>query len=465
MIVYGALVLVILVTLVFYLIDRTRILWWEFFVPIGITLGLIFGIKSMINYSAVQFTEYWGETMTYVVEEEPYNYWHHQTCSRSVPCGTDKDGNTQYCTEYYDCSHQEDVGPHWWCKTNLDNDYRLTEHQHDSIVALFGTGKRITDTRENYDSDDRAVGSKGTKFEGTTVGETSNVLTTTWNGSDPTRKGVFTEHSYENRIKASDLTLFNIMVVKESEADSLGLYKYPEIKDNINYPTILGKNIPRKVQEDFKKLNAKFGPSNKLRLWVLVFDNKPVSIAPLQENYWVKGNKNELVICIGRKGEEIQWAYSFSWSLSADLTAEVTQKVLNLYSIIYVTNKNKKFPMAIPLVGQLKKTVSDYTGIDTNLLAGIPVEVVYGLLPKGITGKDVAMVMKSKTPVLTEQTWEAYYDYLNSNLNKFQKRSFEEFSYLKVEPKKWQIIMIYIIALIVAVGINLWTFSNEFEDD
>jgi len=465
MIMFGALLVCLAVTGVFYFIDKKRYLWWEFFIPVAATLLIIFGMKALVDHSSVQFTEYWGETIISVYEEEPYNYWQHQTCTRSYPCGTDSEGNTEYCTETYDCSHQVDVGPSWSCKTDLGNQYSITENKYDSIKILWGTPRKVINSHRNYASRDRCSGSNGTKFEGKRVGETSYVWQTDWPGTEPTRKGYFSMHQYENRIKASDLSLFNISVVTEEEADSMGLYDYPEITgggwfrigDNIDFPTILGPNISKQTQENFRKLNAKFGPSNKLRLWVLVFDNKPASIAAYQENYWVKGNKNELVICIGTKGQEITWSHSFSWALSGELTAEVTQKVLDLYTMSIETKTGQKLPIAIPINSKLKETIGQATGIDTTLLPPV--------LPLNFKTKDITKITRSKTPVLNDQTWEAYYKYLDANLHRFEKRSFEEFSYIKIVPKTWVVVLLYILALGIAIGVNFWTFQNEFNDD
>jgi hypothetical protein len=397
MIVYGAFIVSILISLVCYFLYPKKILWWEFIVSISITVIVIFGLKSLIAYASVEFTEYWGESIVCIVEEEPYNYWHSEMCSRSYACGSDDKGNTTYCTEYYDCSHQDDVGPQWWCKTDLNNTYSLTEQSHDKIKKIFATSSKITDSKENYSPNDYASGSRGTKFGGKRVGKVSYAYSTYWNKSDLTRKGVFTKHSYVNKIKASDLSLFNISIISEKEADSLKLHKYPDVENSLSYPTILGSNVPEQIQEKYRKLNAKFGVSNKLRLWVLVFDNKPSSIAIKQENYWVKGNKNELIICIGRNKQNIDWTYSFSWSLSNDLTAEVNQKALELQ-------------------------------------------------------------------VLDNKSWNNYYDYLNANLHRFNKRSFKEFNYLTVELKTWQIILIYVITIALSIGINVWAIKNEFND-
>jgi hypothetical protein len=456
MIVFGALIVVIIVTAVFYFLNPKEYKWWEFGIPLVITLGLIFGAKALIDHSSVMFTEYWGETIVSVHEEEPWNEWISQTCTRTYPCGTDSEGNTEYCTETYDCSYQADYGPEWYAKTNLGNTYRMSEYLHDSLVLAYGTGKNITGSRRNHSPRDRCSGSKGTKFQGKSVGKQSYIYGTQWPNNEETRKGVFTEHRYENRIKASDLSIFNIPIVSDEDADSMGLYKYPERIDRYNCPTILGKDISPEVQRDFVKLNAKFGPSNELRLWVLVFEDKPSITAQYQENYWVRGNKNELVVCIGKKGNSVQWSYAFSWGLNGTLTAETASKVLELYEYTVITKTGQKLPVAIPIVKELKGVISNATGIDTTLIPpALPI-------PNGI--ESIQEIKKSSGPVLTDATWKEYYNYLDKNLHKFQRRSFEEFSYLKVEPKTWQIVLIYILALLVSGGINIWASMNEIHD-
>jgi hypothetical protein len=456
MIVFGALIVVIIVTAVFYFLNPKEYKWWEFGIPLVVTLGLIFGAKAIIDHSSAMFTEYWGETIVSVHEEEPWNEWISQTCTRSYPCGTDSEGNTEYCTEYYDCSYQADYGPEWYCKTDLGNSYSMAERVHDSLVAVYGTGKKITGTHRNHSARSSAAGSRGTKFEGTTVGKESYVYGTVWPKTESTRNGVFTKHRYENRIKASDLSLFNISIVTEEQADSLGLYDYPKDIDRYNCPTILGQNISPSVQADFRKLNAKFGPTNQLRLWILVFEDKPSLTAQYQENYWVKGNKNELVVCIGKKGNKVQWSYAFSWGLNGALTAEAASKVLELYEYTITSKEGQKLPVAIPIVKELKGAIFNATGIDTSMIPPV--------LPLPIGTESIQNIEKSSSPVLTDRTWNEYYKYLDSNLHRFERRSFEEFSYLKVEPKTWQVVLIYILALLVSAGINIWASSNEIHD-
>jgi len=459
--VYLALLIPIVVTGIFYFFRKSQFVWWEFFIPIVAVLLATVIAKVVVDHTSVMFTEYWGSSVTAVYEEEPYNYWHHETCSESYACGTDSDGNTEYCTRYYDCSHQDDVGPSWWAVTNLNEKFDISEKQHDELVQQFGTKKTITDSHDNYDSDDKCVNSKGTKFEGKRVGQTSYVYQTRWGGQDETRKAYVSRHTYENRVKASDLTIFNIAIVKEEQVDSLGLFRYPEHKksnlfgktNGLEYPTILGGNISKQTQENFRRLNGKFGVSNQLRLWILIFENQPMSIAQYQENYWVKGNKNELVVCIGKKGNEIQWSHAFSWALSDVLTAEVKNEVLNLYS--YKDSVVQKKNPIIPVTKDIQEKVFGETGKE--LPEVLPI--------KNPMSADTIIRVKSKTPVLTEQTWYYYYEFLNKNLNRFERREFKEFSYLTVEPSTGAVIFIYILALLIAVGVNIWVISNEIYDE
>ena len=463
MIVYLALLIPLIVTGGFYFFRKSDFAWWEFFVPFGIVLIAIIISKLIIDHSAVSFTEYWGSTVTSVYEQEPYNYWHVESCTRTYSCGTDSKGNTKYCTETYDCSHQEDVGPAWSAETNIGETFNITEQSHNELVRQFGTQKASINSRNNYSPRDRCVGSNGTKFEGKRVGEVSYDYQTKWDGSDNTRKAFTSVHNYINKIKASDLSIFNMQIVKEKDVDSLGLFRYPEyntggwfgMTKGLDYPTILGGDVSKETQEKFKRLNGKFGASNQIRLWILVFENKPMSISQYQKNYWVNGNKNELVICIGKKGDEILWSDAFSWSHSDVLTTAVKNEVLNLYTYKDSVVK-REIPKMLPTTKELQKKVMGKASkkIPSNMTP----------VPKQVLA-DTIIRVKSQYPVLNEQTWNEYHEYLNNNLNQFQRRSFEEFDYLTVEPSIGAIIFIYILAILISVGINFWVINNQFYNE
>lgn len=435
---YLALIVPLILTTIFYFIKKHEFTWWEFFIPIGSVLIAIFISKIIIETSTTRFTEYWGSTVVSVYEQEPYNYWVSKTCSREVACGTDSDGNTIYCTEYYDCSYQEDVSPKWWAITDINQNISINERLYEELVQQFNARPQTIKTHRNHSSRSRAVGSRGTKFEGKAVGRESYTFQANWDRREETRKPYTSKESYVNKIKASDLTIFNIDVVSQQEADSLGLFEYPDFINGFEYPTILGIDVSKDMHDNFRKLNAKYGVSNQLRLWVLVFKDKPLSHAIKQENYWVKGNKNELVLCIGLGDDNrIEWSHTFSWALSTSLTAEIKYDVMELY-MYRDTVQEIKLP---PMLGMIDDVIQNAIGDRTNIVKDPPY------------------------PVLNNTTLNELHRYLYDNLHRFERRSFEEFSYLKVMPSKKAIIIVYIIAFIVSLLTNLWVINNDVNDD
>lgn len=403
MIIYGAILLSFAITLVFYLLHKDQYKWWEFFLPPISTAVVALVFKLIFSTIGYNFNETWGSTIVSITEQEPYNYWHSETCYHDVPCGTDSDGNTEYCSEPYDCSHQVDVGPEWKAVTSINEHLSLTEKQYDSLVYQFGytmNSRTIIDQHRNHSPNDKSAwfSSRRSKFEGKKVGKVSYVYETKWQGEDHTRKAVSTIHKYVNKIKASDLTIFNIKVIDKKQADTIGLFEYPKMTDYFSYPTILCDSISPRIQENFRKLNGKFGPSNQMRLWVLIFEDKPATVGEYQKNYWVKGNMNELVICMSKKDTLLQWVNVFSWTTNESLPIEIRN---------YITNQGK----------------------------------------------------------VNEKSLDELYTYLNENLSKFQRRDFSEFDYLKRRNKPWENIVVYIFGILASIGMNFWVSRNEFSDN
>jgi len=449
--IFLALLVPIFVTLGFYLWKKTEFTWWEFFIPFGTVLVVIVISKLIVDYTSVTFDEYWGSTVVSVVEEEPYNYWKTETCSYTTS-STDSKGNTTTTTHYYDCSHQVDVRPDWTAYTNIKESFGISEAEHDRLKKQFGNKPRITETHQNYDPSDDCAGSSGTKFENRSVGAVSNVLQTDWNGSDETRKAYTSVHSYENKVKATDLSIFNISVVTKKQADSLGLFEYPKKGQGLYVPTILGKNIPENIQERFRRLNGKFGVSNEMRLWILVFDDKPSTIGQLQENYWVKGNMNEFVICIGRKGDRIMWTHVFSWATSTTLIAKIERTTNNLYVYKDSTAIKQIMPIkAVPLTQKIRKKMK--------------MDKTMQIIPLDVKDSVYTIRVKSKFPVLNAQTWNDLYGNLNSDLKQYKRRDFKEFSYLTVNPSRTAVIIIWILAFIVSILTGFFVTHNNMSDD
>ena len=121
------------------------------------------------------------------------------------------------------------------------------------------------------------------------------------------------KNSYQNKILASH-SIFKFEDIDDEDADSLGLFRYPDINDH-DQAVILGFRAGKDVHKQYKYINSIYGSRKQLRMYVLVFRDKPLEISEKQKSYWQGGNKNEFVLCLGyntKKGT-IDWCNPFSW--------------------------------------------------------------------------------------------------------------------------------------------------------
>jgi hypothetical protein len=151
-------------------------------------------------------------------------------------------------------------------------------------------------------------------------GKDGDCYVTSWNGDPYTAEPAVTMHSYVNKVQASR-SVFSYPKISKEEARAKGLYEYPEFYDRYKQLAILGLDsvdLPNEVEGErmMEYVNGAQGPSDKVKVFVLLFPGKSPLIAKDQEAYWVGGNKNELVICIGLKEgtSEITWVQPFSWT-------------------------------------------------------------------------------------------------------------------------------------------------------
>jgi hypothetical protein len=166
--------------------------------------------------------------------------------------------------------------------------------------------EEFVDMQRSYHSKD------GDKYEVNICGARDNIFP------------YFSQHSYVNKVQASG----SVFKFKEVNKDDFGLFDYPEIVDSY-IPSILG-DVPDKDKANriLDVLNALYGMDKKMRVWVLFFKDKPLQAGVDQENYWMGGNKNEFVVCIGLKNDNtVDWCYPFSWSEKELLKVETRDYV------------------------------------------------------------------------------------------------------------------------------------------
>lgn len=301
---------------------RKNLTWWEIVIQFGVAIILIVISKAITEKINITDTEYWGSSVVQAEYYEPWNEWITQTCTREVPCGTDSQGNTEYCTEIYDCSYCEEHSARWQV---LVTDYSgnlkaigISQELYQQIIKKFGNSKFVDLSRKYYTKD-------GDKY------------VSTWPETFETYHFIASEHTYDNKVQVAK-SVFNFPEVTEEEIKQYGLFQYPEVDANHDLPTILGPKVSglNFAEKKFKYLNGILGPKKLVRVWVLLFNNQPRQAGLLQEALWKKGNKNELVVCVSLdKRENIQWSYVFSWTEKEAVKIETRnfideQKKLNL---------------------------------------------------------------------------------------------------------------------------------------
>lgn len=175
-------------------------------------------------------------------------------------------------------------------------------------------------------------------------------------------------HTYKNKVKVSK-SIFNFEDISEKDAKKLGLYDYPEIYDRYKQDYVLGYNSFSKNDSGRKYINyinAVYGPKYQFRTYILIFKNKDISISEKQKSYWVGGNKNEFIICVGidSVSNKIKWSNAFSWCDTPSLEIYTEQFLsgqdsLNIYSIADFLSKK------VPTLWKRKEFKDfDYIGIE-----------------------------------------------------------------------------------------------------
>jgi hypothetical protein len=388
---------------------RVRVNWWEMLMIILIPFLFSLLFISIVINQKTKTTEYYGSVVTNLYEREPYNEWHHEICHRDVPCGTDKDGNTIYCSEPYDCSHQDDYCADWYLKTNIGENINLNEQDYYYFLNKIGGQRNVIDQIENYAPRDKVktCWDNKSKFKGKCVGEISNKYESIISITSPLSKqiGVITEHTYENRLKNTDYSVFGYQKVDTADVKYFGLYELPNPENYFYQEIILGENISPKIQEYFNTMNGWIGSKDSCRVFICLFKNKPQSVGLLQESYWVGGNKNEITICIGLdNNDSIQWVYPFSHSFTKS--------------------------------GTLQQDLKDF---------------FYNL------------------PKLTDNVWYIVADNLLIQIHsKFHRIEFtnpsEGFSYLRIDPPQWAVILNIILTLLICLGVTAFSVFNKFDN-
>ena len=299
-----AFVLPFIVAIFLLFFFRKETTWWEYILLIVPSI-LVFFITKLVMVSVnTSDVEYLGDYITKVRHYDEWDEWIHRRCTRTY-----KSGKTTV-TQTYDCSYRK-YHPERWSYFDQDGNehWLFYKEEYDLIRKRFKTPEHFIDMKRKYYRID---------------GDAQEYL---WNGTESTIYTVTHENSYVNKIQASR-SVFNFTKITDEEAETLGLYKYPEIV-NYDQTPILSKNFSVSTKQEYaiRYINGFYGKKYQFRIYFLLFPyENGIEISELQRSYWVGGNKNELIVCLGMKDStHIGWCNAFSWCDSPKLELKTEQ--------------------------------------------------------------------------------------------------------------------------------------------
>lgn len=316
MIIYGALLIPVLVAVVLYKFFKHETLWWEFLVPFVASLLFVVVFKLLVERRQVASYEYWGSMVQRVEYYEAWDEWIEQTCTSTCCC--DKDGNNCTTTSY-DCSYRRYHPAEYRLYTTTGEVITIDAAEYERVKKLFGAEQFIDLHRSYYTQD-------GDKY------------VCQWPGDSTTALPATTRHTYENRVKAADQSVFHFQKLSKEDVATYALKAYPKIQGFYTMDAVIGDSSLDALRANAKLqyLNGALGSQKQVRVFVLVFKDQPREAGLYQEWHWSGGNKNEFIVAVGIDHQRrVQWCHPISWTTNELLKVRVrdyvqAQATLNL---------------------------------------------------------------------------------------------------------------------------------------
>ena len=277
-----------------------KVLWWEALIPAAPMLLLLPSLHYAGTAMATLATERIGGWVIQAHYYEDWDEYVHQTCTRTVSCG--KDCTT---TETYDCSYVAYHPPEWTVLDSNGTTTSISEEQYHWLRNRFGN-EAFVELNRNYHFND------GDRYD------------TVWQGRDPSFTPIFLTQFYEHRPKGARGVFHYEPIV---DATARGLHDYPPLSNYFNDPAILGScHGSTAADAELQRINARLGASKQVRIWVLLFRDKPLSIGLDQQAHWCGGNNNEFVVCINLNNrDKPTWVHAFCWHPDGSGTNDVAR--------------------------------------------------------------------------------------------------------------------------------------------
>lgn len=316
---------------------RKQIVWQEWAIGSGAALltAVVFHMISCIGMTR--------DIQTYsgmITSIAHYGAWveeYQQMHTRSVPTGTDKNGNTTYTTEVYYTTEHDHHPEKWMVERDFGkrtDEVEISENLYSQI--LFRFGDKINKTQK------QSTSHVGGSYDG---GDQNIYITDNNTGYIyPVTKNL----TFENKVKAAP-SLFSFPKVPTNVV----VYPWPENPDWLKSERLLGTASVFFSRRLFDLLNTSIGPSKKVNLIMVGFEEGiSEEYGHWQEAAWIGGKKNDLVICFGggNTNKPADWSYVFGWTerelvkqnlktllinnpLNNNLLNEIKTEVINNYQI------------------------------------------------------------------------------------------------------------------------------------
>jgi len=267
--------------------------------------------KGCSVYSQTKDTEYWN---TYAVKCLYEERWKEEWREKHTETTTDSKGKTH--TRTYWTTETENHPECWTITDNMGGKFSVGRQTFDHMCKLWGN-RTFKEMDRRHTSPNRM--------------ETSHKILIDGDGYETVYDKLFEhtipickQHTYENRIQCSK-SVFNFRDVPPDVVSTYKLFSYPN-ENLYSFNPILGhENAEASKLLSFH--NAHNGATRQIHMMLLVFNGQPQEAALFQEAYWKGGNKNEFVVCVGLKGNAIDWTYVISWTDKQELKIKAARDI------------------------------------------------------------------------------------------------------------------------------------------
>lgn len=282
--------------IILFLFFRKRVVWWEYIVLIIPSILFTVLVKWIMVETNSSDIEYLGTYVNQITYYEPWNELVEVRHEEEYVSGHDSDGNPIYSTRVWYTTEVRNHSEYYTYKTpHAMFETEISKNLYDKIKNRFATRAQFKDMHRDYHTKD------------------GDAYITIYDGTIEHLYDVAVTNRYRNKISANQShTIFKMIDISKKEADSLGLYEYPDIRE-LNQNPIIGRTVSFEENQMIRYINATRGKRNQFRMFVLFFNESELEKSELQKSYWQNGNKNEFVLCLGMRGDSVVWTNAFSW--------------------------------------------------------------------------------------------------------------------------------------------------------